>query len=145
MRIDVVYCRDNGGKIRGRAPREEGSRVLENLHERRAECGCEFVVVYQAVKFVLRTLNTLRSCDAISHSSGESSKLCRPLLLSLVNISTACRYLTATSSMSYVEFQCVFTSRGSNFSRSFNVLRTAFHAGRSFVVEWMILKASLRN
>lgn len=90
------------------------------------------------------TFSTLRSCRAILHSPSFSSKLRKPFALFPHNISMAFLYFSATSSISYVEFHRVFTSRGSNLSAILNVCNTSFQAGSNRVVELTILKDSFR-
>ena len=58
--------------------------------------------------------------------------------------STAFRYLTAVSSMSYVEFHRVRTSLGSSLSGMRNSRSVAFHSGSKSVLELITLKANLR-
>jgi glutamate 5-kinase len=59
--------------------------------------------------------------------------------------SIALRWFSAYSNMSYVEFQRVDTSLGNMLGFICNSLKMSFQAGRSFVVEWMILNPSLRS
>jgi hypothetical protein len=54
------------------------------------------------------------------------------------------QYLSATFTMSKVEFQHVFTSCGMRRMGSLWVAQVMHHAGRAMVVEWMMAKESFQ-
>src|SRR5277367_4481782 len=62
-----------------------------------------------------------------------------------VMASIAFRYLTANTSISYVEFQRVTTSRGMSLDLRLRSTHACRQAGSAMVVEWMIAKASCRT
>jgi hypothetical protein len=65
--------------------------------------------------------------------------------LSPVISSMADRWCTAKSSMSYVGFHLVVTSRGILHSGNSSMLSVRNHKGKKSVVKWRIAKATFRN
>ena len=89
------------------------------------------------------TLSMLWSCPTITHSSSANSNFLSPSSCRCVSNLTALRCFRAYSNRSKVKFQQVATFLGIKLIVKRRSDKISFQAGRTFVVEWTILKATL--
>lgn len=96
------------------------------------------------ILLLMRTFKTRARSPTTFQSSSSNSCFRNFNNLSAVTLSKATQYFRAISSMSYVEFHRVLTSRGIRWGRRPWAAQAARHAGRAIVVEFMIANESFR-
>ena len=118
-----MTCVNGGSGILG----EKQCFVLVNLPTRQLHMPHRLLTIH--------TFKTRMRSGIISQSSSSNSYFWSLRVLSMVIWSIAQQYCSAIWSMSYVEFQCVFTSCGINQTRSDWATQILRYAGRAIVVE----------